>query len=136
MAVADSEYRFTSMDIGGYGKDCDSCIFKHTSFYKSLNENKLPLPNPKPLPASEPPNVPYIILGDEAFDPHTNLMRPIGGKQLSIAKRVFNYRVSRARRYVECAFGILNNKWRIFHRSLNVSPGACCEYHQSMLRST
>ena len=32
------------------------------------------------------------------------------------------YRLCRARRYVECAFGILSNKWRIFQRPLNVSP--------------
>jgi len=28
----------------------------------------------------------------------------------------------RARRYVECTFGILSNKWRIFQQPLNVSP--------------
>jgi hypothetical protein len=36
-------------------------------------------------------------------------------------KRTYNYRLFRARRYIECTFGILSNKWRIFHRSLNVS---------------
>ena len=37
---------------------------------------------------------------------------------------------------VECAFGIFANKWRIFHRSLNVNPEcadsvvkACCVLH-------
>jgi hypothetical protein len=29
--------------------------------------------------------------------------------------------LSRARRYIECTFEILSNKWRIFHRPLNVS---------------
>jgi hypothetical protein len=49
---------------------------------------------------------------------------------------VFNYRLSRARRYVECAFVILSNKWRIYHRLINVSPDfaedivkACCMLH-------
>jgi hypothetical protein len=36
LAVADSEYRFTFVDIGAYGKDCDSTIFKETSFWVLL----------------------------------------------------------------------------------------------------
>ncbi|KAJ8931154.1 hypothetical protein NQ314_015968 [Rhamnusium bicolor] len=37
-------------------------------------------------------------------------------------KRVFNYRLSRARRFVECVFGILCNKWRILHTPINLNP--------------
>jgi len=48
-------------------------------------------------------------------------MRPYAGKNLRLKKRVFNYRLSRARRFIECTFGIMSNKWRIFHRPLNVS---------------
>ena len=40
---------------------------------------------------------------------------------LSEKQRIFNFRLCRARRYVECAFGILSNKWRILHIALNVS---------------
>jgi hypothetical protein len=50
-----------------------------------------------------------------------NLMRPYAGHNLSEKQRIFNYHLCRARRYVECAFGILSNKWRILHTALNVS---------------
>ena len=33
--------------------------------------------------------------------------------------------LTRARRMVECAFGILCNKWRIFHRAIDVRPDFC-----------
>nr|CAH7767050.1 unnamed protein product [Callosobruchus chinensis] len=55
---------------------------------------------------------------DEAFGISKNLMRAYPGSNLTVPKRIFNYRLCRARRYVECSFGILSNKWRIFHRPL------------------
>ncbi|XP_042889101.1 uncharacterized protein LOC122264324 isoform X2 [Penaeus japonicus] len=140
MVVADSEYRFTFVDIRCVGSDCDSSIFKHTSFWKSIDENELPFPKPKPLPGIEHPCVPYVLLGDEAFSLHTNLMRPFSGRQLSITKRVFNYRLNRTRRCVEHAFSLLSSKWKIFHRPLNVSQElamnvikACCVLHNFVL---
>lgn len=48
-------------------------------------------------------------------------MRPFSGTHLDVNKRIYNYRLTRARRYVECAFGILANKWRVFHRPLDVN---------------
>lgn len=47
-------------------------------------------------------------------------MRPYGGKMLSLEKKKFNYRLSLARRYVECTFGIMCNKWRILYRPIDV----------------
>lgn len=80
--------------------------------------------------------LPYYFVGDEAFALHKHLLRPFGGSQLSVKKRIFNYRLSRARRYVECNFRILSNKWRIFHRPINLEPEfaviitkACCILH-------
>jgi len=34
-------------------------------------------------------------------------------------------KLTRARRMVECAFGILCNKWRIFHRAIAFRPDFC-----------
>ncbi|XP_045456788.1 uncharacterized protein LOC123666778 [Melitaea cinxia] len=86
------------------------------------------------------PNCIGALDGDEAFSISNNVMRPYSGKHLSVQQRVYNYRLSRARRYVECAFGILANKWRIFHRSMNVQYEfatdiikACCVMHNFVL---
>lgn len=86
-----------------------------------LEEGKLNIPRPTPLDGFEHIELPYVLLGDEAFGLTTNIIQLYGGHNLDDSKRVFNYRLSHARRYVECAFGILSNKWRIFHRPLNVS---------------
>ena len=49
-------------------------------------------------------SVPYIIVGDEAFPLKTYILKPPYPKsQLDVSKRIFNYRLSRAR---ENVFGI------------------------------
>lgn len=120
LAVADADYKFTYVNIGGYGKDCDSNILKQTEFWKLLCSNKLNIPSPTPLPP-ENTKVPYVFVADDAFPMHQNIMRGYGGHNLTEKQKVFNYRLCRARRYVECAFGILTNKWRILHKALNLS---------------
>lgn len=119
MAVVDTNYNFVFIDVGAYGKECDSGVFKETTFWKNLLDYKLNIPCPKPLPGTDC-QLPFVFVGDEAFALHTHLLRPYGGHQLDEVKKIYNYRLTRARRFVECAFGILTNKWRIFHRPLNV----------------
>lgn len=49
-------------------------------------------------------------------------MRPYPRRgDLDLSKKVFNYRLSRARRIVENAFGILVTKWRIFRKPIIAS---------------
>ncbi|XP_022183432.1 protein ALP1-like [Myzus persicae] len=136
MAVCDSHYNFTFVDIGSFGKCADSTVFRDSVFYKKLMNNELNIPEDQPLTFTETPILPNVLIGDEGFGVSTKLLRPFGGKNLSVKKRIFNYRLSRARRYIECTFGILTNKWRIFHRPLNVSMElteeivkACCVLH-------
>jgi hypothetical protein len=122
MAVADSNYRFLYVGIGSFGKECDSTIFKSSSLWTAIEASAQILPTEKCLPGTESPKLPYFFIGDEAFGLHKHLLRPYGGSNLTVKKRVFNYRLCRARTYVECTFGILSNKWRIFHRPINVDP--------------
>lgn len=120
LAICDLEYCFTYVDIGNYGNDSDSSLFQETEFYKRLCSKRLDIPEPAHISEKRDFKMPYVLVGDEAFGLSTSIMRPYGGKFLSAEKGVFNYRLTRARRFIECSFGILTNKWRIFHRPLNV----------------
>jgi hypothetical protein len=61
----------------------------------------------------------------KAFVPSQYVLRPYHSRNLNVAGRIDNYRLTRARRMVACAFGILCNKWRIFHRAIEVYPDFC-----------
>lgn len=124
LAVVDSDYRFLAIDVGAYGKDSDSNIFNNWTFAKMLKQNQLNIPGLTELPNAEGVKLPHVFLGDEAFSLNTNFMRPYPRSSLTTntQRRIFNYRLSRARRVVECAFGILSNKWRIFHTNMTIPP--------------
>lgn len=55
------------------------------------------------------PTIPlnYVFIGDEAFALRTDFLKPYNQKELDYEKRIFNYHLSRARRIIENAFGIL-----------------------------
>ena len=59
----------------------------------------------------------YTFLADEAFPLKRWLMRPIPGASAKThSQKVYNYRLSRARRTIENAFGILVARWRVLKR--------------------
>uniref|UniRef100_A0A803JGL8 DDE Tnp4 domain-containing protein n=1 Tax=Xenopus tropicalis TaxID=8364 RepID=A0A803JGL8_XENTR len=111
LAVVDANYCFTIIDVGAYGSTGDASAFRNSALGRQLSEGTRHLPLPKPLPGTAAPPMPYVFVGDEAFGLTENVMRPYPGSQRSVPKRLFNYRLSRARCMVECAFGILSNKW-------------------------
>lgn len=56
-----------------------------------------------------------VFVADDAFPLKTYILKPYArSTYLSRNPKIFNYRLSRARRIVENAFGILTSKFRIF----------------------
>ncbi|XP_035233209.1 protein ALP1-like [Stegodyphus dumicola] len=135
MASVDADYKFTFIDVGCNGRISDGGVFAQTSLFSMLDNNLLDLPSPTPLiPGSEPVN--YFMVADEAFPLKCYLMRPYPGKNISPQQRIFNYRLSRARRVVENAFGILSNRFRILMQPIQLPPATvdkivsvCCCLH-------
>lgn len=120
LAVCDVNYMFTFVDVGSYGKASDSTIYKNSELFRKMQDGTLSIPQPSPISVNYPP-VSYSFVGDEAFGLSENMLRPFSGKHLTFEKIIFNYGLCRARRCIECSFGILSSKWKILNRPLNVS---------------
>lgn len=143
LAVVDAQYKFVCIDVGAYGKEGDSNIFNKSSMFTLINNDEF-MPEEKPLPDSDTP-LPYVIVGDEAFKLSRHVLRPYPRDQCNndIEKRVFNYRLCRARRTTENAFGLLCQTFRIFYSPIAVQPStvdliitaSCCLHNMKRTSS-
>ena len=104
--LVDANYKFLNIDVGGYGKQSDGGTFRSSALFMYLSDGRLNIPNESVLPNSDI-TAPHVIIGDEAYPLLPNLLKPYARQHLYEDKEYFNARLSRARRTVECAFGIL-----------------------------
>lgn len=140
LALVDADYKFTYVDIGTNGRISDGGVFKNSALAQALEYNELNIPDPTPLP-NRTMNVPYVIVADDAFPHLPSILKPFALRTLTKEQRIFNYRLSRARRIVENTFRILANRFRVFMTHIELSPEnvenivmASCSLH-NFLRS-
>ena len=67
-------------------------------------------------------NTNFVFVADDAFALTENIWKPFSRKDLTQEKQIFNYTLSRARRCVENAFGVLAARFRIFHTTIHMQP--------------
>lgn len=115
LAVADASYRFIMVDIGAQGRFSDGSFYKKSLLETFFEEGALRL-------LSGVSKLPVCLDDDAAFPLRTYLMRPYPGRKLNEPKNVLDYRLSRAHRCIENAFGILVSRWRLFLGTVECEP--------------
>ena len=140
LAMVDANYRFTYVDIGAAGRAGDASVFADSLLKKALVHNYLDLPDAIALQGMST-KISHHVVGDDAFPLNAQLMKPYTHRNLTKEQHIFTYRLSRARRVVKNAFGILAHRWRVFLTTITLSPervtdilfAACC-LHNLMIK--
>ena len=143
LALVDANYRFINIQVGDFGRASDGGVYSGSDIGLGMENKTLQVPADCPLPGSgQQGPVPYAMVGDAAFPLKTYLMRPFPGQHLGRWKKIFNYRLSRARMVVECAFGILAASWRVLYTRITMRPEnadavimAVCILHNYLLNA-
>lgn len=140
LALVDANYRILMCDFGTNGRVSDGGVLQNTKFFEKLQNNLLKIPGEETI-RNTYRSLPYVFIGDDAFPLRVDLMKPFRQAALtSREKKIYNYRLSRARRIVENVFGILAARFRIFHTCINLEPRniesvvmACCMLHNFLI---
>lgn len=92
MAICGSQYKFTMIDLGAYGREGDKNVYNTSIISKKLAEGTLGIPPSCKLPYSNT-ILPHCIVGDNAFP--LKLLKPFAGRctgTMAREERIFNYR--------------------------------------------
>ncbi|XP_065423564.1 uncharacterized protein LOC135975661 [Chrysemys picta bellii] len=131
-ALVDHRGRFTNINVGWPGKVHDARVFRNSGLFRQLQQG-IYFPDHKITVGNV--EMPIVILGDPAYPLMPWLMKPYTGA-LDSEKELFNYRLSKCRMVVECAFGRLKGRWRslltrsdLSETNIPIVIAACCVLH-------
>ena len=121
LAVINSNYEIMYADVGGNGRISDGGIWGNCSLRRLIDEGRAGLPEDSILPNSTR-KLPFVFVGDEAFPLRRHFMKPYPHRRQNHQQRIFSYRLSRARRISENAFGIMAQRFGILRKAINLAP--------------
>ncbi|KAK3084692.1 hypothetical protein FSP39_017590 [Pinctada imbricata] len=121
MGLVDAEYKFTWVDVGADGSASGAQIFIFSELKETIENRTIGFPRAEPLP-NDDKDMPFFILGDDAFALRTYMMKPFSHRNMTVEERIFNYRISRGRRIAENAFGILANRFQVLLTTMQQDP--------------
>lgn len=106
-ACCDADGLVTFIETGFAGRNSDGGVFRASAIKSWIENETSGIPLPSRLPKDESNNdLPHYFVGDEAFPLLRYLMRPYPQRSLDNVKRVYNYRLSRGRKTIECTLGM------------------------------
>lgn len=120
LAMADADYKFVYIDVGCIGRISDGGVYNRSTLHNALEHNSLKIPSARCLPGSNK-KAPFVILADDAFALKTYLIKPFNFRNQDLHERVFNYRLSRARRMIESTFGLMASRFRLLRTTIELS---------------
>ncbi|GFY64895.1 protein ALP1-like [Trichonephila inaurata madagascariensis] len=120
LAVVDANLKFLYVDVGTNGRVSDGGVWGKSKLRQAITNGDMNIPEAAALPGLAS-NLPFVIVADDAFPLMPNIMKPYPGSNLSKECLIFNYRLSRARRVSENAFGILAARFRVFGTTILTS---------------
>lgn len=140
MAICDANSEFLYVDVGANGRISDGGVWDNSPMSNRIANGTAGLPPDKILPGSER-LLPFVFVADDAFPLQRHIMKPFSHNNQSTRELIYSYRVSRARRTVENAFGMLANRFRVFLSPINLPPDsvemvvlACTSLHNFLRR--
>ena len=109
LVLCDAKANILYADIGQEGASNDSGIYQRSALYKLLQNGDLNMPDTEQGGLE----ISYHYVGDDCFSHSPTLFKPFPHDTNDKIKQMFNYRHSRARRIVECCFGILSHRFQV-----------------------
>ncbi|XP_046685699.1 putative nuclease HARBI1 [Homalodisca vitripennis] len=138
--IASANYEIIYFHFGVNGRVSDGGVLKETDFNKKLTDKSLNLPEEGIVDGEA---LPYVFIADDAFPLTEVIMKPFSYRVANKPRKVYNYRLSRARRMVESVFGILAERFQVLQKPItfidlkkvNSVVVACCYLHNYLRRT-